>query len=217
MAAWRRAIELSLGDAAELPAAARLTWHWPHGNFVCWANCGVASARGGAMVSAAAATTIAAKAAKAPIATVSVIDSKVLEFPGWFRIPISSSSRECQEVAERGSFSIILTSSSRPAERVAGGRPWSKRGINRPLCHLCGRNARPRHTRLLDKRCRVVRAMLFLGDAAQLLFVLCTLGYLACAGVVNGAAPALQSLWGSRLRVCEAGVAGFECRRNQRP
>ena len=171
----------------------------------------------GAIVSAAAATTIAAKAAKAPIATVSVIDSKVLEFPGWFRIPISSSSRECQEVAERGSFSIILTSSSRPAERVAGGRPWSKRGINRPLCHLCGRNARPRHTRLLDKRCRVVRAMLFLGDAAQLLFVLCTLGYLACAGVVNGAAPALQSLWGSRLRVCEAGVAGFECRRNQRP
>ena len=38
------------------------------------------------MVSAAAATTIAAKAAKAPIATVSVIDSKVLEFPGFTRL-----------------------------------------------------------------------------------------------------------------------------------
>ena len=146
----------------------------------------------GAIVSAAAATTIAAKAAKAPIATVSVIDSKVLEFPGWFRIPISSSSRECQEVAERGSFSIILTSSSRPAERVAGDGHGRSVGSIAP-CHLCGRNARPRHARLLDKRCRVVRAMLFLGDAAQLLFVLCTLGYLACAGVVNGAAPALQS------------------------
>jgi len=40
----------------------------------------------GAIVSAAAATTIAAKAAKAPIATVSVIDSKVLEFPGFTRL-----------------------------------------------------------------------------------------------------------------------------------
>ena len=38
------------------------------------------------MVSAAAATTIAAKAATAPIATVSVIDSKVLEFPGFTRL-----------------------------------------------------------------------------------------------------------------------------------
>ena len=95
-----------------------------------------------------------------------------------------------------------------PCRARGSGRVGLKRGINVP-CHLCGRNARPRHTRLLDKRCRVVRAMLFLGDAAQLLFVLCTLGYLACAGVVNGAAPALQSLWGSRLRVCEAGVAGL--------
>jgi len=82
MAAWRRAIELSLGDAAELPAAARLTRHWPHGNFVCAANCGVASACAGAMVSAAAATTIAARAAMAPAATVNVIDWKVLQFRG---------------------------------------------------------------------------------------------------------------------------------------
>jgi hypothetical protein len=34
--------------------------------------------------------------------------------------------------------------------------------------------------------------MLFLDDAAQLLFILCTLGYLACAGVVNGAVPAAR-------------------------
>jgi len=46
----------------------------------------------GAIVSAAAATTIAARAAKAPIARIDIVDSKVLEFPG-FRIPISSSSR----------------------------------------------------------------------------------------------------------------------------
>jgi len=40
----------------------------------------------GAIVSAVAATTIAARAAKAPIATVAIIDSKMLQFPGFTRL-----------------------------------------------------------------------------------------------------------------------------------
>ena len=79
-----------------------------------------------------------------------------------------------------------------PCRARGSGRVGLKRGINAP-CHLCGRDARPHTARRLDKRCRVVRAMLFLDDAAQLLFILCTLGYLACAGVVNGAVPAARS------------------------
>ena len=35
-----------------LPPPPGLTWHRPHGNFVCAANCGVASARGGGPLSA---------------------------------------------------------------------------------------------------------------------------------------------------------------------
>jgi len=100
-----------------------------------------------------------------------------------------------------------------PCRARGSGRVGLKRGINVP-CHLCGRDARPHTARRLDKRCRVVRAMLFLDDAAQLLFILCTLGYLACAGVVNGAVPAARSPGELLSNSAQLG-GGFECRRDQ--
>ena len=56
--------------------------------------------------------------------------------------------------------------------------------------------------------------MLFLDDVAQLLFILCTLGYLACAGVVNGAVPAARSPGELLSNSAQLG-GGFECRRDQ--
>ena len=97
-----------------------------------------------------------------------------------------------------------------PCRARGSGRAGLSVGSIAP-CHLCGRDARP-HTarRRLDKRCRVVRAMLFLDEAAQLLFILCTLGYLACAGVVNGAVPAARFCF----RILHSKDGGFECGRD---